>query len=133
MRNNCSLEGRLTRDPELKYTSGGTAVCKASIAVNNSYKGKDGEWVDKAAFVDLEGWSNIAEKMGALAKGEQVLINGKLDQDNWETKDGQKRSKLKFVVNDLRKTVHVKSGDAPSSTVAGAGTEVETNAEDIPF
>ena len=94
--NHVILIGRLTRDAELKYTTGGTAVCKFSIAVNK--KKKQGEtWIDEANFFDVTAWAKMAENIGKyLVKGKQVAIDGELQQERWE-KDGQHHSKV--VIN----------------------------------
>lgn len=98
--NKVILVGNLTRDPAVKYTTGGTAVAEIGLAVNR-------EWFDKASnqkksevtFVDVTLWGRIAEVAGEfLAKGSQVLIEGRLRLDQWDDREsGQKRSKLRVV------------------------------------
>ena len=82
--------GRLVRDPSLKYTPSGKAVCSFGIAVNR----KRGD-AEEATFLDCEAWEKTAELIDKhLSKGDPIFIEGSLKQDRWETKDGQKRSKL---------------------------------------
>ncbi|GHV77839.1 single-stranded DNA-binding protein [Spirochaetia bacterium] len=99
--NHVVLVGRLTRDAELKYTAGGQAVCKFSIAVNRNKKSGD-QWVDEANFFDITLWGRQGEAVNQyLIKGKQVGIDGELRQDRWE-QDGQKRSKVEIVANNLQ-------------------------------
>ena len=96
--NRVILVGNLTRDPELRYTSSGTAVTDVGLAVNDRYKNAKGEWVDQPTFVDVTLWARTAEVASEyLSKGSPVLIEGRLKLDTWETNDGQKRSKLHVV------------------------------------
>ena len=93
--NRVILMGNLTRDIDLKYTPGGTAVTDIGLAVNDRRKSASGEWVDETTFVDVTLWGRTAEVASEyLSKGSPVLIEGRLKLDTWET-DGQKRSKLR--------------------------------------
>ena len=90
------LVGRLTRDSELRYTSGGSPVCSFSVATS-SRKKKGDQWIDEASFWDIELWGKQGESLQQyLVKGKQVSIAGPMRQDRWE-KDGQPR--MKVVVN----------------------------------
>ena len=92
--NHVTLLGNLTRDPELKFTQGGSALCKFGLAVNQKYK-KGDEWVEDPVFVDITVWGKQAENCAEyLKKGSPVLVDGRLNFSQWETDDGQKRSKL---------------------------------------
>ena len=94
--NRVVLVGNLTRDPELRYISSGTAVSDIGLAVNDRVKRND-QWVDEATFIDITLWGRTAEVANEyLSKGSPVLIEGRLKLDQWE-KDGQKRSKLKVI------------------------------------
>src|SRR5277367_4642865 len=93
--NKVLLMGNLTRDPEVKYTPKGTAVCDLGIAVNDSYKAQDGTIKETVTFVDVEVWGRTAENCKQyLSKGRPVFVEGQLRLDQWE-QDGQKRSKMK--------------------------------------
>lgn len=95
------LTGRLTRDAELKYTNSGTAMCKFSIAVNDSKKQGD-QWVDDPSFFDVVYWGKGGEAINLyLAKGKQVLVEGKTKQERWE-KDGQVHSKVSVTASSVR-------------------------------
>lgn len=95
-----ALTGRLTRDSELRYTNGGMAIAKFSIAVNRRTKKVD-QWVDEASFFDCSLFGKSAEGVHQfLNKGQQVAINGSLVQSRWE-QDGQNRSRVEVMVNSL--------------------------------
>jgi single-strand DNA-binding protein len=107
--NRVILVGNLTRDPELRYISTGTAVTDLGLATNNRRKNASGEWVDEPVFVDVTLWGRMAETASEyLTKGSSVLIEGHLKFDTWET-DGQKRSKLR-VVGDLMQMLGARGG-----------------------
>lgn len=96
--NKVMLIGRLTRDPELRYTPSGTAVCDVTIAVSRNYTTADGEKKEETCFADVTLWKRQAELCAEyLKKGREVFIEGRLITDKWETPDGQKRSKMKIV------------------------------------
>lgn len=100
--NKVILMGNLTRDPEVRYTQGGTAVSEIGLAVNDRRKDAKGEWIEETTFVDVTLWGRTAEIAGEyLGKGSSVLIEGRLKLDSWE-KDGQKRSKLRVVAETMK-------------------------------
>lgn len=100
--NRVILVGNLTRDIELKYTPGGTAVTDIGMAVNDRRKTANGEWVDETTFVDVTLWGRTAEVASEyLSKGSPILVEGRLKLDTWET-DGQKRSKLRVVCDRMQ-------------------------------
>ena len=101
--NRVSLSGNLTRDPELRAAQGGTAILRLGIAVNDRRKNQQtGEWEDYPNFVDCVMFGTRAEKLGAyLCKGTKVAVEGKLRYSSWETDEGQKRSKLEVVVDEI--------------------------------
>jgi len=92
--NRVVIVGHVTRDIDLKHTQSGTAVCDLGVAVNDRVK-KNEVWVDETTFVDCTVWGRNAETSAQfLRKGSQVLVEGRLKMDEWET-DGQKRSKMR--------------------------------------
>ncbi len=99
--NHVILIGRLTRDAELRYTSGGMAVCKFAIAVNR--RRKDGEqWVEEANFFDVVVWGRTGETINQyLVKGKQVAVEGELRQNRWE-QDGKTHSKVEINANNVQ-------------------------------
>lgn len=99
--NRVILVGNLTRDPELRYISSGTAVSDVGLAVNDRVK-KGDQWVEETTFVDVTLWGRTAEIANEyLSKGAPVLIEGRLKLDRWE-KEGQKHSKLKVIGERLQ-------------------------------
>lgn len=101
--NRIILAGNLTRDPELRYTPNGKAVCGCALAVNRKWKTEQGEERDEVTFVDFDSFGRTAEVMAQyLKKGRPLLIEGRLKQDTWTDKQsGQPRSKLKVVVESF--------------------------------
>tara|TARA_Y100000592_G_scaffold99967_1_gene177999 strand:- start:6552 stop:6953 length:402 start_codon:yes stop_codon:yes gene_type:complete len=100
--NRVILAGNLTRDIELRETPGGASVADAGLAVNDRRKQGD-DWVDETSFVDLTLWGRTAETAAQyLSKGSPILIEGRLKQDSWENEAGEKRTKLKVVVDRLQ-------------------------------
>ena len=100
--NRVVLMGNVTRDIELRYLPSGTAVCEIGLAVNERRKNQQtGEWGEETIFVDVTLWNRTAEVAGEyLTKGSSVLIEGRLRMDTWE-QDGQKRSKIKVVADQM--------------------------------
>jgi single-strand DNA-binding protein len=99
--NQVILMGNLTRDPELRTTPNGTSVCSFSLALNRSYKSADGEWQEATDFIDIVAWAALGERVAQyLSKGRAALVNGRLQSRSWE-QDGQKRSKVEVVAQDV--------------------------------
>ncbi len=99
------ITGNLTKDPELRHTGGGTAVCELRVAVNSRRKdGQTGEWVDKPNFFDVTVWGAQGENCSNyLAKGRGVAVEGRLDWREWEAKDGSgKRQAVQVIANTVQ-------------------------------
>ncbi|MDR0689694.1 MAG: single-stranded DNA-binding protein [Spirochaetaceae bacterium] len=125
--NHVVLIGRLTRDAELKYTTGGQPVCKFSIAINRRKKSGD-QWVDEANYFDIVLWGRQGEALNQyLVKGKMVGIEGELRQDRWE-QDGQNRSKVEIVANNLQ-LLGGNPGGGNSSYGSGGGSYQERREE----
>ncbi|MBD5778210.1 single-stranded DNA-binding protein [Pelagicoccus sp. NFK12] len=100
--NKVILLGNLTRDPELRVTPKGTSVCQFGMAVNRVYRSGD-ETQEETTFVDLEAWGKQAEIISKyVSKGNPLFIEGRLKFDSWESKEGEKRSKLKVIVENMQ-------------------------------
>ena len=97
--NKVMLIGNLTRDPELRVTPKGTAICQFGIAVNRQYKDESGATRDDTTFVDIEAWGKTGETIAKyMTKGRPIFIEGRLKLDSWDDKTtGQKRTKMKVV------------------------------------
>jgi len=99
--NQVVLMGNLTRDPELRATPNGQQVCSFSLALNRSYKGADGNWQEATDFIDVVAWGPLGERVAQyLSKGRPCLVNGRLQSRSWD-QDGQKRSKVEVVAQDV--------------------------------
>lgn len=99
--NQVILMGNLTRDPELRTTPSGQSVCSFSLAVNRSWQGQDGTQQDAVDYFDVTAWGKLGELVNQyMAKGRKCLVQGRLSQRSWE-QDGQKRSKVEVVANDV--------------------------------
>ncbi len=96
--NRVFLIGNLTRDPQLRYIPTGTAVADFGLAISNKWTGKDGQKHDDTTFVDITMWARSAELASEyLHKGDPVFIEGRLQLDQWQDKEGQKRQRLRVV------------------------------------
>lgn len=101
--NRVFLIGNLTRDPELRYVPSGTAVATFTIAVNRVYVTQSGEKKEDTTFVRVVVWARRAEVCGEyLSKGSPVFVEGRLQSRNWETQDGQKRSTIEVIADNVQ-------------------------------
>ena len=100
--NRASLIGNLTRDPELRYTPQGTAVCTFSVATNRSWKVENGETKDEVEFHRIVAWDKLAEICSQLlGKGKKVFVEGRIQTRKWEDKDGGQRNTTEIVISDM--------------------------------
>jgi len=99
--NQVILLGNLTRDPELRQTPSGQSVVSFSLALNRAYKDQSGEWQEATDYIDVVAWGPLAERVSQyLSKGRRCLVQGRLQSRSWE-QDGQKRSKVEVLANDV--------------------------------
>ncbi len=114
--NDVRLVGRLTRDPEVRYTSKGQAVARLDMAVNRRYKDSTGEWRDDTTFVPVTVWRDAAERCKErLKKGSPLYVEGRLRSTSWETKEGQKRSGMEVEAYRLQFLAKMTGEGAPST------------------
>lgn len=100
--NKVLLIGNLTRDPDVRMMSNGRPVCNFGLALNRSYKDAEGNRKDETTFVEVESFGPRAEAIGKFfAKGRAIFIEGRLKLDQWESKEGEKRSALKVVLDSF--------------------------------
>ena len=143
--NKVILAGNLTRDPELRYTPGGTAVAKFGLAINRKWKDQSGEPKEEVTFVDVDAFGKQAELIGQyLKKGSAILIEGRLKMDQWDDKKtGEKRSRLGVVMEGMTFLSGGKSdqptpqrkidrSDLPTGTTPAPGTTADPE-DDVPF
>jgi len=145
--NRVVISGNLTRDPELRQTAGGTQVLSMGVAVNDRRRNNQtGEWEDYANFIDCTMFGTRAEAVSRfLSKGNKVAIEGKLRYSTWE-RDGQKRSKIEVIVDEIEFMTPRGEGGARQSSAdtsssyadtsqpaADSGVNASVYDEDIPF
>jgi single-strand DNA-binding protein len=135
------LCGRLTRDPELRYTTGGTAVTTLSLAVNRRFK-KGDNWEEEVSFFNVVLFGRRAETTAEyMSKGREILVEGDLVQRRWETSDGQKRSTVEILANQVEwlggKGDKQPHKDLEPATKPNGGTQNDgpppVDDDDIPF
>src|SRR5664280_310848 len=156
--NRAQLIGNLTRDPELRYTPSGTAVCSFSIATNRNWTTDTGEKKEEVEFHRIVAWNKLAELCSQfLTKGRKVFVEGRLTTRSWDAQDGTKKQTTEIVINDMilldnRRTndeiSHEEIAEEPSEetpkakvakkaekeeAVVAAPSEDEVAPDDIPF
>jgi single-strand DNA-binding protein len=131
--NKVFLIGNLTRAPELRYTPSGTAVSDLRLAVNRSYTTQGGDRREETCFLTVVVWGKQAESSAQyLDKGSPVLVEGRLQTRDWETKDGQKRNVVEVVAERLQFLGRGRSTGAPGPTEEPV-EEAAGGADDVPF
>jgi single-strand DNA-binding protein len=101
--NNVDLVGNITRDPELRFTPGGMAVASFGLAVNRRIQNRQTqEWEERTSFFDVVSYGTLAENVSeSLQRGSRIMVQGRLEQRSWETQDGEKRSKVEVIADDI--------------------------------
>lgn len=95
-----TVVGNVTRDPELRYTSGGRAMASFGLAVSRRYQ-QNGEWTEQTSFYNVTAWGTLGENLAAsISKGTRLVVFGRLEQRSWETKEGEKRSVVEIVADE---------------------------------
>jgi len=141
--NKVLLMGNLTRDPELRYTPGGAAVTDLGLAVNREYTNREGQRVKDVCYIDISTWGATAENCSKyLTKGSPIFIEGRLQLDTWENKQGEKRSKLKVVADRVQFLGSPRGDRTPTGAETVANTDSgpdpepqpqDEPANDVPF
>lgn len=131
--NRVNITGNLTRDPELRATAGGTQILSFGVAVNDRRKNpQTGTWEDVPNFVDCIVFGQRAEAVSRfISKGSKVAIEGKLRFSSWETKDGDRRSKLEVIVDEIDFMSRA-NGQQVTSPAAEAAKVADTPAYGMP-
>ena len=128
--NSITISGNITRDPEMRYTSGGTSTATFGVAVNRSWRNQQTqEWEERTSFFNVVCWQALAENVAAsLRKGTRVVVTGRLEQRSWETDQGEKRSIVEIVADDVAASlrfataeVHKVERSGPSDGGGGGG------------
>jgi single-strand DNA-binding protein len=101
--NSITIIGNVTRDPELRFTAGGQATASFGVAVNRRWQNRQTqEWEERVSFFDVVCWQDLADNVAeSVTKGSRVIVNGRLEQRSWDTPDGEKRSKIEVVADEV--------------------------------
>jgi single-strand DNA-binding protein len=99
--NTVTVIGNITRDPELRFTNAGQGIATLGIAVNRRFQ-RNGQWEENTSFFNVTCWGQLGENVAqSLGKGSRVIVTGRLEQRSWETQDGEKRSVVEIVADEV--------------------------------
>ncbi len=99
--NSVTLVGNITREPELRFTGGGKGVASFGLAVNRRYQ-MNGEWQEKVSFFNIVAWDSLGENAAAsLHKGHRIIVTGRLEQRDYETREGEKRTVVEIIADEI--------------------------------
>ncbi len=99
--NSVTLVGNITREPELRFTGGGKGVASFGLAVNRRYQ-VSGEWQEKVSFFNIVAWDSLGENAAAsLHKGNRIIVTGRLEQRDYETREGEKRTVVEIIADEI--------------------------------
>ncbi len=130
--NHVTITGNLTRDPELRFTPTGQANASFGVAVNRRWQNRQThEWEEATSFFEVIAWGTTAENSAqCLSKGDRVIVYGRLDQRNWETTDGDKRTKVEITATEVAPSLRWATAAiaknerrSPQTVPAGAGPD----------
>jgi len=101
--NNITVIGNITRDPELRFTPSGQSIATFGVAVNRRWQNRQNqEWEESTSFFDIVCWGTLADNVSdSVGKGSRVIVTGRLEQRSWETQEGEKRSKIEIVADEV--------------------------------
>jgi single-strand DNA-binding protein len=100
--NSITIVGNVTREPELRFTPSGQANTRFGVAVNRRWQDRGGEWQEQVSFFDVVVWREMAENVSqSLQKGSRAIVTGRLEQRSYETQDGQKRSVVEIIADEV--------------------------------
>ncbi len=129
------LSGRLTANPELRYTPSGRAVCKFGLAVSRNYKNQAGEWQEDTLFINVTAWGALAERINdKLTKGSPVVVEGRLQSRTWEDSMGQKRKTIEVIARTVQMLEKMGvQGETYEPISDEIPPETQPNEDDLPF
>jgi single-strand DNA-binding protein len=134
MNSHTTITGNLTRDPEIRYTREGQASTLLGVAVNHRWRDRESqEWEESTSFIDVVCWRELAENVAlSLTRGTRVTVSGRLEQRTWENEEGERRSKVEIVADDVAASLrfaavevqrtHRQDTGAPFGDAAAPGT-----------
>ena len=121
--NSITIVGNLTRDPEIRYTASGQANARLGIAVSRRWQNRQTqEWEERTSFFNVVCWGDMAENMSdSVAKGTRVIVNGRLEQRSWETEQGEKRSVVEVIADEVGPSLRWATAEVKRSERRGGG------------
>ena len=121
--NSITIVGNLTRDPEIRYMANGTAKAELGVAVSRRWQNRQtNEWEERTSFFNVVAWGDMAENISdTLAKGTRVIVNGRLEQRSWETDQGEKRSVVEVVADEIGPSLRWATAEVKRSERRGGG------------
>jgi single-strand DNA-binding protein len=121
--NSFTIVGNLTRDPEIRYTASGQANARLGIAVSRRWQNRQtNEWEERTSFFNVVAWGDMAENISdTLGKGNRVIVNGRLEQRSWETDQGEKRSVVEVVADEIGPSLRWATASVTRSERRGGG------------
>ena len=130
--NRVMLIGNMTRDPEMRYTPQGTAVCTFGIATNSSWTNDAGEKKENVEFHNIVAWNKLAEICAQLLKkGRKVFVEGRLTTRSWQGQDGTQKQRTEVVISDMLILDKKEAGEGSAIDVPDAGVEPQVSPEDV--
>src|SRR3954464_7275287 len=121
--NSITVVGNITRDPEMRFTPSGVSKVTFGVAVNRSWRNQQSnEWEEQTSFFNVVCWRELADNVGAsLKKGTRVVVTGRLEQRSWETEQGEKRSGVEIVADEVAPSLRFATADAHRVERSGPG------------
>lgn len=121
--NAITISGNVTRDPEMRYTPSGASKLSFGVAVNRSWRNQQTqEWEEQTSFFNVVAWRQLAENaQSSITKGTRVMVTGRLEQRSWETDQGEKRSIVEIVADDIAASVRFATVDVHRIERSGGG------------
>lgn len=140
MTSQVTLVGNLTREPELRFTPSGSPVCNFGLAVNRRWQNRQtNEWQESTSFFNVVCWRDLAHNVAdSVEKGARVIVSGRLEQRSWETEQGERRSVVEVVADEVGPslkwaTATVQRNDRSSTTASGGGGQPAYDPTEEPF
>jgi single-strand DNA-binding protein len=121
--NSITISGNITREPEMRYTPSGVSKVNFGVAVNRSWRNQQTqEWEEQTSFFNVVAWRQLAENISAsLGKGSRVVVSGRLEQRSWETEQGEKRSIVEIVADDVAASLRFATAEIHKVERSGPG------------
>lgn len=122
MSNSVTLVGNLVEDPELRFTASGVAMARVRLAVSRRYRDRNEEWQEETSFFGGTCWREVAENISeSLSKGDRVFVTGRLEQRNWETNEGEKRSVIEVRIDEIGPSLRWATAQVTKTPRTGGG------------